>query len=368
MLALAVWCVLPGLAGCAGFFVYPGSSTSSSSSGNYVYVANATTDTVAGFTIGAGSLTAVTNSPYTLAFSPTALAINPADSILYVAGNSEIYAYSIGSGGVLTALNSGGAVALVNVVSMDISPDGQWLFVLDGNGVSIDEYQINSSTGVLTQVTGAAYSITDSVVVPHALKVSPSGTYVFASLGTAGDLVFSLNESTGAIASVQRLQMASTTTSDNAVAVDPSGNYLYLARSGTSGGLAVYSVASNTGALSAVSGSPFSTGNQPYAVSVNTAGTAVYVANRQDSTITGYSIASGAVLKALTGSPYTSGSAVAALAVDKTDAYLLAASNGGSPDLTLYTFDTTTAGKLDLTATTTTGTDPTGAVAIATTK
>lgn len=355
------------LAGCGNFFIYPGSNGGGSSGGaDYVYVANATTGTVSGFSIGTGSLTAVANSPYALGFQPTSLAINPANTILYVAGSSQIYAYSIGSSGALTLMNNGAAVAIANVVAMDISPDGQWLFALDGNGVALDEYQINATTGQLTQLTGASYSITKSIVVPHGVKVSPNGAFVFVALGTAGDLVFTLNETTGVVAASQQLSPASTTTSDNALNVDPTSTYLYIARSGTSGGLAVYTIATNTGALSAVSGSPFPAGTQPFAVALK-GGTDVYVANRGDSTISGFSVASGGALTALTGSPYTSGSAVTALAPDKSGNYLLAAANGGSPDLTLYSFDATTTGKLDLTVSTKTGTDPTGPVAIATT-
>lgn len=358
------------LTGCAGFFVYPGSTTGSgsgSTSTDYVYVANATTNTVAGFAVGTDTLTAVSNSPYSLSVTPTALAVNPDNTILYVASSAFIYAYAISSTGSLSLLNNGFYVANANVVSMDISPDGQWLFALDGNGISVDEFQINNTTGVLTQQVGAAYSITTSVVVPHAIKVAPSGGFVFVALGTAGDLVFTLNESTGVLASSQQLLPSSTTTSDNALAVSSSSNYLYIARSGTNGGLAVYSIASGTGALSSISGSPYSAGTQPYSVAINLAGTAVYVANRGDSSISAYTIGSSGTLTAVSGSPFTAGSAVAALAPDRSGSYLAAIANGGSPDLSLYSFDTTTTGKLDLVNSTTTGTDPTGAVAIAVT-
>jgi 6-phosphogluconolactonase (cycloisomerase 2 family) len=247
---------------------------------------------------------------------------------------------------------------------MDISPDGQWLFALDGNGVTIDQYQINSTTGLLSSAAGASYKITGATVVPRAVKVSPNGDYVFVALGTAGDLVYSFSTTTGLLTSSQQLAPVSTTTSDNALAVSPTSSTLYIARSGTSGGLAAYSIGNN-GALTSVSGSPFAAGTQPYSVVVNNAGTDVYVANRGDGTISGYGVASSGTLTALTGSPYTSGPAVTALAADKTGDYLLAAANGGAPDLTLYSFDSVVSGKLDLTTTAATGTDPTGPVAIA---
>ena len=359
------------LAGCSGFFVYPGSTTGTGGTGStandYAYVANATTNTLSGFAVGTGTLTAVTNSPYTLGFSPQSLVVNPSNSLLYVGGTSLIYAYSIGSGGALSLLNNGSPVALGDAIAMDISPDGQWLFVLDGNGVSIDEYQINSVTGALTQQPGATYSITNATVVPRALKVAPDGDFIFAALGTAGDIVFTLNESTGVIAGAQRLSLNSTTTSDNALAVSSGSSYLYIARSGTNGGVAAYAISANSGALSSLSGSPFAAGTQPYAVALNKAGTDLYLANRGDSTVSAYSVASTGGLTGLSGSPYSAGSAVAGLAADSSGDYLLAIANGGSPDLALYSFDSTTVGKIDLAASVATGKDPAGAIAIAVT-
>jgi 6-phosphogluconolactonase (cycloisomerase 2 family) len=352
--------------GCGNFWVYPGSLNGSSATGDYVYVANATTNSVAGFSVGTGGLTAVTSSPYALSFTPTAVAVNPANSILFVAGNTLIYAFAIELGGALSALNNGSAVGIADVVSMDISPDGQWLLALDGNGTTIDEFLINETTGALAQVSGASYSISGATVLPRAIKVAPNGELVFVALGSAGDLVYTFNTTSGALASSQQLSLGSSTTSDNALAVNPASSYLYIARSGTGGGLAAYSIGTN-GALVEVSGSPFAAGTQPYSVVVNKAGTDVYVANRGDGTISGYGIASTGTLTALGASPYTSGSAVTALAVDNSGDYLLAVANGGSPDLTMYSFDATTVGKLDLSTTTATGTDPTGAVALAAT-
>jgi hypothetical protein len=59
------------------------------------------------------------------------------------------------------------------------------------------------------------------------------------------------------------------------------------------------------------------------------------------------------------------GTSPVGLAEESTSTYVLAVNSGGSPDLNSYTFDTTTAGKLDASVTAATGTDPVQAVAIA---
>jgi 6-phosphogluconolactonase (cycloisomerase 2 family) len=135
---------------------------------------------------------------------------------------------------------------------------------------------------------------------------------------------------------------------------------LYIARSGTGGGLAIYTIG-NLGALTSVPKSPFAAGAQPLDVRLYTptTGQFVYVANGSDGNISGYSINNG-VPTALSGSPYASGATVQSLVLDSTGKYLLAGAFAGSPDLTMYSFDTVPAGKLVQAETTATGTDPAG--------
>jgi 6-phosphogluconolactonase len=365
--ALAFCALIPALTGCGTFFTYPGSSTTTgSTTTSYAYFANSTTDTVSGYALASGTPVAVTGSPYAkLAVSPTSLVVTPANTFLYVGGLGALYGYSIDTTtGALTILNSGQAFAAVNAVSMDVSPDGNWLLVLDVNGVFVDEYAINTSTGALTPATGAGYSTTGAgASSPHAIRFAPSGTLAFAALGTGGDAVFTFTTSTGALVQSQSLA-GSATTSDNAVAIDSTSSHLYIARSGTGTGINAYTIGS-AGALNGITGSPFATGNGPYDVVIDKTGAYLYAANRTDGTVSGFTIATTGTLTALSGSPFASGSLVTSLGRDSLGKYIVAASQGGSSDLTMYSFDTTTLGKLDVAATATTGTDPTGAIAVA---
>ena len=364
--SVSVLLALLALSGCGDFFVYPGhSGTGGGTTGNYVYIANSTTNTVAGYAIGTGTLTAVSGSPVAVGYSPAALVVTPSDNFLYVAGPGAIYAYPINSNGSLTVPTQGTTVAAVNVASLDVSPDGQWLFGLDLTNSVLDQFQINKSTGALAAVAATPYTVANgAVVAPKMVRVAPTGNYVFAALGTGGDIVFTLNTSTGAVATSQQLSLGSAQTSDNALATDSTTSHLYIARSGLNGGLAVYTVGA-AGALTAVTGSPFATGASPYAVQIDNSGKYVYVANRTDGTITGYSIGANAALAALSGSPYASGLGVTSLGAEKSNTYILAGAFGGSPDLSMYSIDTVSLGKLNLVKSTATGTDPTGVVGIA---
>jgi 6-phosphogluconolactonase (cycloisomerase 2 family) len=325
--------------------------------------------TLAGFAVGTGTLTAIPGSPYTLPFYPTAVAVNPANTIVFVAGNSEILAYAIQSDGSLSTLNGGGAVGYAAVASMDISPDGQWLIALDQNNITMDEFEVNSTTGLLTAVLPlTTYPVlTGATTIARAVKFSPNGDYLFAALGTAGYVVYTFNTSSGALTTPLTPLSLVSGTSANALAVSPNSQYLYVAMSGTGGGLAAYTISGSNGALTSVSGSPFTAGTQPFSVVVNNAGTGVYLANRGDNTISEFGTTANSSSQLPTLGTIASGSAVTALAVDNSGDYLLAAANGGSADLTMYSYDSTTVGKLDFSTSATTGTDPTGPVAIATT-
>jgi len=365
--------MMMSLAGCQSFF--PALTTTTpvtTTGGNFVYVANETTLTVAGYavatsTAGVASLAAITGSPYALAQIPTAMAITPSDSFLYVAAVGGIYGYAINAtSGVLTALNSGGPLILTSYgsASIDVSPDGQWLFGLSDDNLTLYEYAINTTTGVLASQTSLSYVPAGGATVSAKMvKVAPNGGYVFVALGTGGDLVVPLTTSTGALGSYLQLATGSSTTSDNALAVSSGTTYLYIARSGASTGVAVYSIASG-GGLTPVTGSPFAAGPGPFSVQLDSTGAYVYVGNRTDGTISGFSIGTGSVLTALGGSPYASGANVTSLTRDNSGLYILAAALGGSPDLTMYSFDATVPGKLDSAVTAATGTDPVGAIMV----
>ena len=370
--AISVALVLPIFTGCSGFFppINGGGGGGGGSTGNRVYVANQVAGSIGAFTVGTGTLTTVNNSPVTVGYKPLSMVVTPNNALLYVGALTGVFVYFINSDGSLTTPGTGSQPAGVFAPAMAVSPDGQWLIVLDGTTQQLDIFQINSSTGALTSVTSpVAYSTTSGVWQPSDIRISPDGTLIFAALGTAGDVVFTFNTTTGVATSSQSLATGNTATGDFGLAVSPKTTYLYIARSGTNGGVAVYSIGSG-GALTPVTGTPFAAGSGTFSVILDSTGTYVYAANRTDGTISGYTIVPGGTtaglsLTQLNGSPYTSGSVVQALGIDSTGKYLLAAAVGGAPDLTMYSFDIPVPGKLDPATSVATGVEPAGAVAVA---
>ncbi len=358
------------LSGCDNFFVPEkgtggaGSTTVGGSGANYAYVLNTASGSVSGFLIGTGTITPTLNSPYPLGFLPQGAVVTRANNFLYVSGAGAIYAFPIKSDGSLSTSAQAAAVAIGSELALAVSPDGQWLFGLNSQSSTLDEWKIDKASGVITAMPSAAYTVTDAVSLPLMLRVSPTANYVFAALGTGGDQVFTLDTSTGAVASTQHLSLGSPQTSDNSLVVDSTGTKLYIARSGVNGGVAVYTIGA-AGQLVQIPGSPFASGLGTFDVTLDSTGKYVYAANRTDGTISGYSVGTGGSLAALNGSPYISGKVVSSLIADRSGKYLIAAAAGGSPDVTLYGFDPTIPGKLNILMTAVSGSDPAGSTLVA---
>jgi 6-phosphogluconolactonase len=344
--SLLLLCLL-SLSGCSGFFQKDSTTdtTTGTSATNYAFVANTGSNTVAGFGISTtGTLATLSGSPITLGLPPTALVVSRDNKFLWVGTVSAIYGYSIASDGTLAALSSGNAIANAICADMQVSPDGKWMMVLDGSGNSIDLFAINTD-GTLTPGPSSGIGFTASgTVVPKQLRIAPSGGFVVAAMGTAGELVFSFNTTTGALALLTQTTPPGTT-SDNGIAIDSTSTYLYEARSGDNPGLVVNTVGSN-GNLTPTTSTTYAAGSQPYAVVLDNTNKYAYVANRTDGTISGYNIGTNAALTSISGSPFSSGVAVQSLGADSTGKWILAASYNGSPDLSLYGFDATNLGRL----------------------
>jgi 6-phosphogluconolactonase len=367
------------LTGCDGFFVNQtttgtgtGTGTGTSTTGDYAYVVNQTTNSLSAFSVGSGALTLVTGSPYALpaGLAAASVEVSRANTFVYVGGVGAIECFSISSSGTLSLVTASGVSESARFSSLTTSPDGQWLLALDSTTQTLYTFGINKSTGALSLIAQTVYSVAANVgsVVPTMVRVTPSGSYVIAALGTGGDVVLPFNTTTGVPTYTGLTLGIPSGMSDNAVAIDANSAYVYFARGGTtsgSSGITAFSLTAATGALTQVQ-TLATSGNAPYAIVLNSAGTYAYSANRADGTVTGFSVSNG-MLTPLATSPYAAGTLATSLALDNSGKYLVAASFGGGADVTLYSFDATTAGKLNIATTGVSGLDPAGSIAVATT-
>ena len=364
--------------GCGAFFQCEGKadcgtsgSGTGSGTGDYVYVSNSVSGSqyLDGFEISGGSLVSITGFPASLGYTPSAMAITPTNTFLYIASQSStggIYGYSIGASGAITALNNGNGLESENSIALAISPDGRWLFSLNLNNETFEEYQINTSTGILTSATTVPYAITNNATGGQKVNgsldtgapliaVAPSGDFVAIALGNAGVETFSFVTSSGVATFAQQSVPNATTVGFYGVAAD-SNNNLYVA--GTN---ALYSFAVNSsGVFPATATSFITTGTGPYSVAVD--GSSYVYAGSENSNyasiISGASITSGGVL----GTPSNSAAPanIGALGIDRTGDYLVAAGYNATTGIQLFSIGSTGA----ITSVSSTGSGPTTTVPV----
>ena len=365
----ATLAALLGLAGCGKFFppLTKGGGGTGSSSGNYLYIGNIGTNplTIAGFSIAGSALTSVSGSNWSVALEPTALAVTPDDSYLYLGSAAgSIYVYTIGSNGAITLANGGTPVATgVSPSVLRVDSTGKWLLGASSFSGEAFVFQIGTG-GVLTPLSSSVVTLNGSVPSTD-LEIAPNDDYVYVSCSTAGIYTLSFNSDTGALAQVNTVLVPkSANAADYGLAISPSGNFLFAAETVT-GGVRVFSIGTN-GTLTETAGSPYTTGTGAWSVLVDSTGSYVYVANRTQGNISGFVLSNNGALTAIPGSPFPTGSLPVAMVEDKSETYLAVVNSGGSPDLQVFTINTTT-GALTSLATEKTGTDPTEASSIAAT-
>jgi 6-phosphogluconolactonase (cycloisomerase 2 family) len=133
------------------------------SCGQFVYVANATSNSVSAYTIctavsqnclqGDYSLQPVTGSPYPAGDKPGPIAIDPFAKYVYAVdtGSSQVSGFRISpSDGGLTAIAGTPVSTNSGANSIAIRSDGTWIFVANFNSANVSQYAITQATGGLT--------------------------------------------------------------------------------------------------------------------------------------------------------------------------------------------------------------------------
>ncbi len=391
--ARTLMAAVPLLAGCAGFWQKPASSSSSGSgcttdcttlsSGHFYILTGGTSPQVQGENILSGKLTAISGSPWTLTAPPYAMAISPGGSDLYVSSTGGVYVYPISGGGLETA----SAVAVstdIDAVAIAVDTSGKWLVeaLESGTGsVTMAAVPLNTSNGTNNGAEATVvYSVNNAAVQQGKIAISPDDAHVFVALGSGGTIAIPFNASAAAgnnpfgnnapVVAVEH-----TGGSALSVAVDPGGALFYIGESlgsptGTTGGLRAFTLASLSSTLVQASGSPIASGGlAPNAILPISSSSEIYVANGAGTStagnITTFNLTSsnGAYTIAAAGTSATAGIQPFSLAPDGNGNFLLAVSEIGNPYFSSYTFDATTTGKLDVQVTASTGTAPLAVVA-----
>lgn len=222
--------------------------------GNFLYVANASSNNISVFSIdsGSGALTQVTGSPFFIKATPLAMQITPSGSYLYVSiaagnvgNNGSILAFSVNSGVLENLSPPLTSTDGVNPNGLAIDPTGTYLYVANTQSNSISIFAISASgtpPGSLTPIQGSP--LDDTYNDPVALLIDAKGQYLYvADQGSNNVAVYSISNGLPVALTTSTTTFAFATESTPSVlAEDPNGRYLFVGNEGSPSGIQAFGV------------------------------------------------------------------------------------------------------------------------------
>jgi 6-phosphogluconolactonase len=286
--------------------------------GRFLYVPNTDDDNISGYNIDAasGNLSPMQGSPFSTGIDPGWVAIHPFGKFAYVthrtAPPANLRAFAIDeSTGALSFIAAYSAGNEPREVAVD--PTGSVLYVANFGSNDVSAYTIDQTSGRLTIVPGSPFS---AGTTPQSLTVDPSGQFTYvANFGSNTISAFRIEDDTspggfpGSLIPISVFSLRPPANGPRNVTVEPTGQYAYVANR-FSHNVSAFRINSTTGALTEISGSPFSVdpGLDPRQVAIDPTGTFAFVVDHDSNNVSAFTIdpANGA-LQETAGSPFPAG-------------------------------------------------------------
>jgi 6-phosphogluconolactonase len=268
----------------AGIFISCGGSSHPSVAPNHsAYVTLPANGSVALLHIdgATGAMSIGSQTPQVEGNSPQGLALLPSKKFLYAVNSraNTISIFNVGSDGALTL--SGIPVPAGNGPdNAVIDPSGKYLLVTNNFSNDISVFSIDSTSGALSEVSGSPFYANSD---PSEILITSSGQFVYVTNPGIG-MVTGFSFSNGVLMPVPNTPTFSGLGAIG-LAVDSGERFLYVANASapnpsvpTIGNISGFNIDPNTGALTPIIGSPFtsSQGNGPTALTVDPGGRFVY--------------------------------------------------------------------------------------------
>lgn len=318
------------------------------SSNRFLYAVGPRTNSVLGFReASTGALSALA-SGFSTDSEPISIVVHPSGSFVYVAnfsaGNVTIFSRD-NKGGLASATDPttsqplGPVTVGMNPIAMAISPNGQFLYVLNQETSTghpdISAFSVNNTSGSLTAI-GAPVPINDQiptavglVSTPLSIAVTANSKFLYVADPVVGTLAGFVVGSSGAL-SVMEGSPFFVGGAPAFLVGDPRGKFLYVANSATDQ-ISAFALEPNAGTPSPVNGSPFAAGTTPVSLAIDSTGILLIAANKGSNNISAYSInrATGA-LSQVSGSPFATGTTPVFVAVDVSNIFVYVADSGSN--------------------------------------
>jgi 6-phosphogluconolactonase len=298
----------------------------------FLYAVNSFADSISIFNVASDGTLTLSGTPTPAGFGPDAAVIDPSGKYLLVTNNlgNNVSVYSIDSStGALSEAAGSPFPANANPAEILITPSGKFVYVTNPGIGMVTAFTF--SNGVLTQVPATP-------AVPGSPYFSGKGAFGLAVDGserflyvanplasnpppfssTIGNISgFNIDSATGALTPITGSPFTSTVgagTGPSALTVDPSGRFVYAVTEGSSFAIWCFAITPTNGPtngqLVAVTNSPFSLAAGGLFALIDPSGNFLYIGSQTGNGIEGYTYnPSTGAPTVITGSPFSTGTA-----------------------------------------------------------
>jgi 6-phosphogluconolactonase (cycloisomerase 2 family) len=314
----------------------------------FAYVVGVGTNEVFEFRVPQnGALTPLGTPNFAVGSNPTGIAAHPSGDFLYVSdfsGNDVTLLDINGSSGNLSVPVSNSVVVPINPpnvfntdagpIGVVMSPTSPFLYTANQTASNVSAFVVDPGAGGLTNIMGAPFVITPASH-PSAIAISPLGNFLFVANAAEGTVVVLAIGNNGVLTQVGPPTSMGAGATPNSLAAEHTGRFLYVADTAHNAILG-FSIGSG-GTLAAIAGSPFAAGTQPKGLAIDPQGALLYTANSGSNDVSAFVIdSSSGALGAVTGSPFpTGGVGPSAVAVDS-DTSIVYVTEQGTHDIAAY--------------------------------
>jgi 6-phosphogluconolactonase (cycloisomerase 2 family) len=242
-----------------------------------LYASVAPSGAPSGFTLQSSGMLSAAGGGKVNSGGAQTMAIDPSGALLYETAVTApqtaaptipggVWAFVIDpTTGSLTTVSGSPYLPDANFYSDVIDQRGKFLYAQSDSG--IHAFNIQSGTGELTEISGSPFSVSGPFVISalqpaNRMVVDQTNHFLYASTNT-GIASFNIDQSSGALTAISGSPFATDVTHPAAIVITPNNQYLYETRTAdgnnfaNDGNIYGYTVDLSSGALTPLAGSPF---------------------------------------------------------------------------------------------------------------
>lgn len=282
----------------------------------FLYAANSRDDSISTFSVALDGTLSFVNTTPAQGASPNGTAIDPSGQFLLVTNNltDNISVFGIKAAGALSLIGSP-VPANPNPTEIRFTHSGKFVYVTNPGTGTVTGFSFDVNNGLLTQITtvvsgsgadGLALDASDQYL--YVANVSANNPQYPNVTGNISG--FSIDAGGGLTPLIGSPYVPTTGSSSgpSAIAVDPTGRFVYAVTAGSSASIWCFSITPTDGELVQVANSPFNLAGGGLFLLFESPGNFFYTGNNNPAGIDGYTYnTTSGQPTAVSGSPFSTG-------------------------------------------------------------